>query len=180
MSAGWSAAVLCVAALLAAVAMGNDPALVGRYDVPRFALLYPLTLSVVVLTLVQRRRKGGSPGIDVLDASALAFGCWQALAAALSPSPVIAWLGYYNRGTGALFWIALTLLFVATRRLLDCPRGRQALAWLASVVLVVAGLIAVEQVAGASDLWGGVMVNGRVAGPTGNPIILAGLSLFGV
>ena len=142
MSAGWWAAVLCVGALLAATALGYDPALVGKYYVPRFALLYPLTLSVVVLTLVRRRRTSESPGLDVLDLLALAFGLWQALSAALSPSPVIAWFGYYNRGAGALFWIALTLLFVATRRLLDCARGRQALTWSASLVLVAAGLSA--------------------------------------
>lgn len=116
----------------------------------------------------------------MLDVLALAFAAWQALAAALSPFPVIAWFGYYNRGTGAMFWIALTLLFVATRRLLDCPRARQALAWFASLLLVVAGLVALAQVAGASGLWGGAVVNGRVAGPTGNPITLAGLSLLGV
>ncbi len=180
MSAGWWAAALCVGALLAVVALGYDAALVGRYYVPRFALLYPLTLTVVVLTLVQRRRTSGSPGIDALDVLAAAFAAWQALSAALSPSPVIAWFGYYNRGTGALFWIALSLLFIAARRLLDHPRGRQALTWSASVVLVVAGSIALAQIAGASGLWGGAVVNGRVGGPTGNPITLAGLSLLGV
>ena len=171
---------LCVGALLAAVAVGYDPALVGKYYVPRLALLYPLTLAVVVLTVVQRRPRRESPSIDVLDLLALAFAAWQALSAALSPSPVIAWFGYYNRGTGTIFWIALTLLFVAARRLLDRPRGRQALTWFASVVLLVAGLIAVAQVAGAATLWGGAVINGRVAGPTGNPITLAGLSLLGV
>jgi hypothetical protein len=180
MASRWWAAVLCVGALVAVVAMVYDPALVGNYYVPRFALLYPLALAVVVLTLLQGRSAGEPPVIDILDVLALAFAAWQALSAALSPAPVIAWLGYYNRGIGAVFWIALMLLFVATRRLLDRPRGRQLLTWSVSLVLVAAALVAVAQRAGASGLWGGAVVNGRVAGPTGNPITLAGLSLLAV
>jgi O-antigen ligase len=180
MPAVWWAAALCAGALLAVVAFGYDPALVGRYYVPRFALLYPLTLAVVLLALVWRRRPADAPRFDVLDALALAFAAWQALSALVSSAPVIAWFGYYNRGTGALFWIALALLFVSTRRVLGRPRGRQALTWSASLVLVAAGVIAVAQRSGASGLWGGAVINGRVGGPTGNPIMLAGLSLLGV
>jgi O-antigen ligase len=176
----WWATVICLCALLAAVALAYSPSLVGKYYVPRFALLYPLTLAVVLLTVVQRRRLAETPSIDILDVLALGFAAWQALSAAVSPAPVIAWFGYYNRGTGALFWVALALLFVAARRLLDRHRGRQALTWSVAVVLVVAGVIAVAQVAGSSGLWGGAVVNGRVAGPTGNPVTLAGLSLLGL
>ncbi len=180
MSPAWWLAVLCAGGLLVAVSVAYDPALVGSYYVPRFALLYPLTAIVLVLAFIQLRRARESPGIDVLDVLMLAFAAWQALSAVLSPSTALAWFGYYNRGTGALFWIALALLFVAARRLLDRPRGRQVLTWFASAVLLLAGAIALAQVAGASDLWGGAVVNGRVGGPTGNPITLAGLSLLGV
>lgn len=162
------------------VALVYDPSLVGKHYVPRFALLYPLTLAVVVLTVVWRRRRADPPSADVLDLLALAFAAWQVVSAVLSPAPVVAWFGYYNRGTGAFFWIALALLFVASRRLLGCPRGRKAVTWAAAVVLVVAAAVACAQIAGASGLWGGAVVNGRVAGPTGNPVTLAGLSLLGL
>ncbi len=140
---------VCTGGLLAVVSMAYDPALVGTHYVPRFSLLYPLILTVVVLVIIEARRAGEAACVDLLDLLALAFAAWQVLSAVLSPSPVLAWFGYYNRGTGALFWVALALLFVATRRLLDRPRGRQALAWSASAVLLVAGAIAVAQVAGA-------------------------------
>lgn len=160
--------------------MAYDPRLVGVHYLPRFAPLLPLTLAVVVLGLVRRRGRTALPRGDVLDVLALAFAAWQAVSAEVSPSPALAWFGFYNRGTGALFWIALALLFVAARRLLDGRCSRQMLTWAASLVLVAAGVIALAQVAGAPGLWGGAVVDGRAAGPVGNPIALAGLCLLGV
>ena len=115
-SAVWWAAALCAGTLRAVVALDYDPTLVGKCDVPRSTLLYPLTPSVVVLTLVQRRRRTSSPGVDALDILALVFGAGQALAVAVSPSPVIARCGYDRCGMGAMFWIALSVLLVAMRR----------------------------------------------------------------
>ena len=178
MSLAWWVAVLCAGGLLVAVSVAYDPALVGSYYVPRFALLYPLTLTVVVLAIIHQRRARESAGLDLLDLLVLAFAAWQALSAVLSPSPVLAWFGYYNRGTGALFSMALALLFVAARRLLDHPRGRQALTWFASAVLLCR--IRRWRRSRGPRTPGGAVVNGRIAGPTGNPITLAGLRACGV
>ena len=173
-------AMLGLAALLATVTFGYDPALFGRYYVPRAALLCPLVLTVALLALLDARPWSRGWSLDLLDVVVGAFAGWQAVAAATSPAPVVAWFGYYNRGTGALFWLAIVVLFVAARRLLDGPKGRRFLLWAAAGVLVFAGGIACVQALGYHSLWGGAAVNGRLSGPTGNPLALSGLGLLGV
>ena len=162
------------------MALAYDPGSVGKYFVPRFALLYPLAcLSALILILRSYPWRAGL-SFDVLDLAAAAFAFWQAVAAVLSPAPVVAWLGYYNRGTGAVFWVALVVLFVVARRLLSRTRGVEVLAWVAAGTLAIAGIVAAAQAAGAESLWGGSEVLGRVDGTTGNPITLAGVSLLGL
>ena len=166
---------------LAAAALAYDPSLFAPYFVPRRVLFYVLVAALPLLLAWDLRRSGGRPGVDLLDAIALAFAVWQLVAAAVSPAGALAWVGYYNRGTGALFWCALALLFLAARRLLRTRASQLVVAACLTGALVVSAVVAVLQAASVSTWWGSAgVVGGRVTGTLGNPVHLAAFGLAGV
>ena len=176
----WLLALATVAALLAAVGLAYDARLFAPYYLSRFLPLLPLALCLVLLAL-GRVRPGARPvRFDTLDLTALAFAGWQVVSALLSPTFVVAFLGYYNRGAGSVFWVALALVFIASRRLLEGERSLRALVWIVSAVVIAAAVVALAQALGATALWGGVASRDRLTGTTGNPISLGGLGLLAV
>lgn len=175
------AAIVTAAALLAVSAVAYDPDLVGTYFVPRAAISYPLIALAVVLCVIVVRPGARAFRVDLVDVLALAFCAWVVLGAALSPAPAPAWFGYYNRGTGAFFWVATVGLFLVARRLLGGRRAEQALAIATAALLALGAGVALAQAGGAETWWGAAgVVDGRVTGTTGNPVTLAGFCLLGV
>jgi O-antigen ligase len=172
---------LVVGAALAAAALTYDPSLFTPYYAPRRAVFYVLVSALPLLMAWSLRGTAGRPSVDLLDAFALAFAVWQLVAAVVSPAGALAWVGYYNRGTGALFWCALALLFVCARRLLGTRASQLAVAACLSGALVVAAVVAVLQASSVSTWWGSAgVVGGRVTGTLGNPVHLAAFGLAGV
>jgi O-antigen ligase len=166
---------------LAAAALAYDPSLFAPYYVPRRVLFYVLVAALPLLLAWDLRRSGDHPGVDLLDVLALAFAAWQLVAAAVSPAGALAWVGYYNRGTGALFWCAMALLFLAARRLLRNRASQLVVAACLTVALVAGAVVAVLQAASVSTWWGSAgVVGGRVTGTLGNPVHLAAFGLAGV
>jgi O-antigen ligase len=163
--------------LLAAV--GFDDRLFAPFFVSRLAPFYPL-VAVLLSLWVWWARPGVCPFVVCVgDVVAVALAGWLALGAILSPAPVVAWLGYYNRGAGAWFWIALLVLALVARRLLA---GRPQIAILVvftALAVSWAALVALLQARGVETWWrAGGGWPGRWTGTTGNPINLAGLSLL--
>ena len=172
---------LLVGVALVAAAVAYDPSLFAPYYVPRRALFFILVAALPLLLAWSLRRSGARPSLDLLDALALAFAVWQLVAAAVSPAGSLAWVGYYNRGTGALFWCALVLLFVCARRLLTTRGSQLAVAACLAGALVLAAVVAALQAASVSTWWGSAgVVGGRVTGTLGNPVHLAAFGLAGV
>ena len=167
-------------ALLVVVAFPYDGRLLAPHFVPRLAPLYPLALALVAIGVVVVRPLARPLRIDLIDVLAIALALWLALTAWLSPTAWVAWMGYYNRGSGAAFWITALALFVAARRLVAGVLARSRLVWIVVAVLMGAGVVALAQRLGAHDLWGGDFGQGRVSGTTGSPLNLAGLCLAGV
>ena len=172
---------LFVGLALAAAAVAYDPSLFAPYYVPRRVLFYVLVAVLPLLLAWGLRLRGGRPSLDLLDALALAFAAWQLIAAAVSPAGALAWVGYYNRGTGALFWCALVLLFVCARRLLVTRGSHLVVAACLSGALVLTAVVAALQAASVGTWWGSAgVVGGRVTGTLGNPVHLAAFGLAGV
>lgn len=176
----WVLTLAAAAALMAAVGVAYDGRLFAPYFLSGMLPLLPLALGLALLALARVRPGTRAFRCDALDLAALAFGGWQVLSALLSPTFVVAFFGYYNRGEGAVFWIALALIFVASRRLLSDARSHKPLVWIIGAVLILAGAVAVAQALGATGLWGGVAGRDRLTGTTGNPISLGGLGLLAV
>jgi O-antigen ligase len=166
---------------VAAAALAYDPSLFAPYYVPRRVLFSVLVAALPLLLAWDLRRSGGRPGVDLLDALALSFAAWQLVAAAVSPAGALAWVGYYNRGTGALFWCALALLFLAARRLVRTRASQLVVAACLAAALVVTAVVAGLQAASVPTWWGSAgVVGGRVTGTLGNPVHLAAFGLVGV
>jgi len=166
---------------LAVLAVAYDPSLFAPYYVPRLVLFSALVAALPLLLAWSLRQSPALPAVDLLDALVLGFAAWQFVAAVLSPAGSLAWVGYYNRGTGALFWCALALLFVSARRLLATRRAQLAVAACLAAALALAAVVAVLQAASVSTWWGSEgVVGGRVTGTLGNPVHLAAFGLAGV
>ena len=176
----WLLALATAAALLAAVGLAYDSRLFAPYYLSRFLPLLPLALCLALIALARVRPGVLAVRFDALDVAALAFAGWQVASALLSPTFVVAFLGYYNRGAGSVFWVAFALIFIASRRLLEGERSQRALVWIVSAVVIVAAVVALAQALGATGLWGGVASRDRLTGTTGNPISLGGLGLLAV
>ncbi len=174
-------AVLAAAALIVVEAAGYDGRLFAPYYVTRFALLYPLVFVVLALAALQFGPGRRPLRVDLVDCLAGLLGLWLIVAAFASPAPWVAWLGYYNRGTGALFALSVLALFVVARRLFAAPREQRVLVWAAALTLTLAAAVALVQAAGGALFWHVAKPwPGRMTGTTGNPITLAGLSLLAV
>jgi O-antigen ligase len=169
------------AALLALEAAGYDGRLFGPYFAPRYAPFYPLVFVLLALAVALIRPGRRPIRLDLVDLVGCALGVWIAVTAIASPAPWVAWLGYYNRGAGAVFDLSVIALFLVARRVLCGERERRGLVWTVALVLSLAAAIALVQAAGGSFLWTVVKPwPGRMTGTTGNPITLAGLSLLAV
>lgn len=174
--------------MLAVCVLGYDKGLFAPYYLSRLGPLYVLTAALLVvwaLTLNAREPLR----CDLVDLLAVLALGWLVVGAAASPAPAIAWLGYYNRGTGVLFSAAVLTLFLASRRLLRSRTSLLTLALLAAVLVSIAGLVALAQALGAHTIpWLGEHTYwplptswpGRMTGTTGNPINLAGVGLLGL
>jgi O-antigen ligase len=167
------------AAIVAVCAAGFDDQLFAPFFVARLAPFYPLVVLFAALG-VWATRVGRAPvAIDLNDVLGSAMVVWLALGSLLSPTPVVAWMGYYNRGSGALFWIALTVLFLIARRLLAGEKQTRVLVVAVAGTLVWAAFVAALQSGGVETWWRvGHGWPGRMTGTTGNPINLAGLCLL--
>ena len=130
----WSAACLA-AAIVVVSATGFDDRLFAPFFVARLAPFYPLTIAFAALGVLVIRIGRTKVAIDLIDVLGASMVAWLALGALVSPSPAVAWMGYYNRGSGALFWIALIVLSSGARRLLAGERQTRVL------VVAVAGTL---------------------------------------
>lgn len=173
-------AALLASLLVAAVALPYDGRVFAFYYTPRVALFYPLVLALA-LVVSWAGRHDGRPALDAVDLALAAFVGWQLVAASLAPVGTLAWLGAYNRFGGAVYLSALALVLVLARRVLVSRAAVEVFTWVVAAVMVLAGGVALVQAAGATTPWrfDDVWV-GRMAGTTGNPLNLAGLSLLGV
>ena len=178
---------LLTASLLAVSVLGYDKGLYAPYYLSRLAPLYVLVAALLVVWALTLN--GREPlRVDLVDALAVVALVWLVVGAVASPAPAIAWLGYYNRGTGVLFSAAVLALFLAARRLLPGRASLLALALLAAVLMSVTGLVALAQALRLAEE--GLRVHtywplpsswpGRMTGTTGNPINLAGFGLLGI
>jgi O-antigen ligase len=179
----WWAAVAAVAGLLGSSALLFDPRMYAPFYADRVVVEVALALVLALVLLLSGGSRSARVRFDVVDLLAIAFALWQFVATAFSPAPILAVFGSYDVGRGALFWLAVALVFLSVRRLLAGPRFEAALVWIFAVVLVVAAVVAVAQAFGATSLWavwdGGVRQS-RVSGTTGNAIDLGGLGLVAV
>ena len=171
---------LLTASLLAVSVLGYDKGLYAPYYLSRLAPLYVLVAALLVVWALTLN--GREPlRVDLVDALAVVALVWLVVGAVASPAPAIAWLGYYNRGTGVLFSAAVLALFLAARRLLRGRASLLALALLAAVLMSITGLVALAQALGAHAYWPLPSTwPGRMTGTTGNPINLAGFGLLGI
>ena len=179
----WWAATASVAALLAATAVLYDPGSNAPFYADRSAAQVVLALVLAVLVLLPGRTPFTGVRFDLVDALAVAFALWQVIATAVSPAPVLAVFGAYNVGRGTLFWLAVVLVFLSVRRLLNGPRSQAALVWIVAAILVVAAVVATIQAFGLTTLWAAwgseVRIN-RVPGTAGSMTNLGGLGLLAV
>lgn len=176
-----SVASLLAGLLLLAVTLGYGSGSYAPYYAFRVAFLYPVATLLISAAVWSIARPGTRVYLDWYDVLVLLFCLWQVVCAALSPVPVLAWFGVYNRIGGAVFWITAALLLLSARRVLGGRRCRSRLAVVVSFILIVNGVIAIVQAAGGETPWHMTLVTaGRVSGTTGNPVNLAGLSLLGV
>ena len=172
---------LLVGLAVALVALVYDPSLFTPYYAPRRVAFYVLVAALPLVVAWSLRGARRRPSVDLLDVLALAFAAWQIVAALVSPAGALAWVGYYNRGTGAIFWCALALLFVCARRLLSTRASQLVFAACLSGALVIAAAVAGLQAASVSTWWGSAgVIDGRVTGTLGNPVHLAAFGLAGV
>ena len=172
---------LLVGLAVALVALVYDPTLFTPYYAPRRVAFYVLVAALPLVVAWSLRGARRRPSVDLLDVLALAFAAWQIVAALVSPAGALAWVGYYNRGTGAIFWCALALVFVCARRLLSTRASQLVFAACLSGALVIAAVVAGLQAASVSTWWGSAgVIHGRVTGTLGNPVHLAAFGLAGV
>jgi O-antigen ligase/tetratricopeptide (TPR) repeat protein len=179
----WPPAVagLLVGLALALVALVYDPSLFTPYYAPRRVVFYVLVAALPLVLAWSLRGPHRRPSIDLLDVLALAFAAWQLAAALASPAGWLAWVGYYNRGTGAIFWCALALVFICARRLLTTRAAQLVLAGCLSAALMIAAVVAALQAASVSTWWSSAgVIDGRATGTLGNPVHLAAFGLAGV
>jgi O-antigen ligase len=169
-----------VGVVLALSVLGYDKGLYAPYYLSRLAPLYLLVAALLVvwaLTLNGRRPLS----VDLVDALAVLAVVWLVVGAVASPASAIAWLGYYNRGTGVLFSTFVLALFLTSRRLLRSRASLLVLALLVAVLVSIAGLVALAQALHVHTYWPlPSSWPGRMTGTTGNPINLAGVGLLGL
>ena len=105
------------------------------YFTPRMVYFF-LVAILFILTWVLVARPGlRAIRLDWMDGAGLALVLWEVVTAAAAPIPNLAWFGTYNRTSGAFMWIALILIFLCARRLLDGTRALRPLVWAAAFVL---------------------------------------------
>jgi O-antigen ligase len=167
--------------LVLAVGMGFDSRIYALYFTPRM-LYFFLAAILFILTWVLVARPGlRRVRLDWIDGAGLALVLWEVVTATAAPIPNLAWFGTYNRTSGAFMWIALILVFLGARRLLDGTRALRPLVWAAVFVLVLNAILTLTQATGGTTPWGGVdLSNGRMTGTSGNPVNTAGLCLLAV
>ncbi len=167
--------------LLAFSFAGYYRGLFSPHVLPRQVALLPLTFALAAVCVVALRPGRRPVTFDLVDLLAGLLAIWVVVGALLSPAEWVSWLGYYNRGTGALFVLGELMLFVTARRLLVARRCVIAIVWAISALLVLLALVAVVQALGGQVYWDAVGEwHGRWTGTTGNPLAMAGLSLLGL
>ena len=171
---------LAVALLVVSFA-GYYRGLFSPHVLPRQVALLPLTFALAAVCVVALRTGRRPVMFDLVDLLAGLLAIWVVVGALLSSAEWVSWLGYYNRGTGALFVLGELTLFVTARRLLVARRCVIAIVWAISALLVLLALVAIVQALGGQIYWAVVgQWHGRWTGTTGNPLTIAGLSLLGL
>lgn len=172
-----------LAALVAASAvLPSFSTLMAPNFAPRLALFYTSAAALVAHTLWASARSGRATlRVDTLDLVVLAFAVWIVVTTVVAPAPDLAWLGSYNRGTGALFWLVGLAVFAASRRALADEGALDVFAVGLACVMIVESLTVAAQAAGLETPWDtSFMEQGRMSGTLGNPVLLAGASLCSV
>jgi len=174
-------AIVLAGVLLAVAAAAFDDRAFAPYFSTRFALFFPLVAAFLAIGVALLRPGQRPLPVDLIDGLSAGLALWLAVTAWASPAPLLAWMGQYNRGNGALFAIAILTLFAASRRLLIGERSQVALVWTWSALLLLAACVAAFQAAGLDLHWRVTKPwMGRMTGTTGNPLNLAALALLGV
>lgn len=172
---------LLAGAIVLATGLGYSSAVYALYFTPRVVVIYPLAVLLVAVWLVRDRPGVRRLSLDWLDGLAVIFILWQIVTAVVSPNSNLAWYGMLNRGGGALLWVTAVLLFMVARRALASRDAMIPLALCCVVLLALAGITSLLQVAGVEPPWRGVSTylnQGRMTGTAGNPVNLAGLALL--
>ena len=97
-----SVASLLAGLLLLAVTLGYGSGSYAPYYAFRVAFLYPVATLLISAAVWSIARPGTRVYLDWYDVLVLLFCLWQVVCAALSPVPVLAWFGVYNRIGGAV------------------------------------------------------------------------------